>query len=92
MFPIHNRFPKEMPIIGRLLVDYGELELRLDELRSGGQRVRLKRDDEAEFLRPVRHLDMRRSVQIDYLKARLAYLTLLKSEADQSFGPSQSPA
>jgi hypothetical protein len=43
--------------------------------------------DEAEFLRPVRHLDMRRSVQIDYLKARLAYLTLLKSEADQSYGP-----
>jgi hypothetical protein len=43
--------------------------------------------DEAEFLRPVRHLDMRRSVQVDYLKARLAYLTLLKSEADQSYAP-----
>ena len=29
MFPIHNTFPKEMAIIGRLLVDYGELELDL---------------------------------------------------------------
>jgi|SRR6516164_9208970 hypothetical protein len=38
----------------------------------------------AEFLRPVRHLDMRRSVQIDCLKNRLAYLTMLKSELDQA--------
>ena len=29
MFPIHARFPKEMAVIGRLLVDYGELELDL---------------------------------------------------------------
>ena len=29
MFPIHNRFPREMAVIGRLLVDYGELELDL---------------------------------------------------------------
>jgi hypothetical protein len=29
MFPIHNTFPKEMAVIGRLLVDYGELELDL---------------------------------------------------------------
>jgi hypothetical protein len=29
MFPIHKTFPKEMPIIGRILVDYGELELDL---------------------------------------------------------------
>ena len=29
MFPIHHTFPKEMPIIGRILVDYGELELDL---------------------------------------------------------------
>src|ERR1700743_691858 len=29
MFPIHSRFPKEMAVIGRLLVDYGELELDL---------------------------------------------------------------
>ena len=29
MFPIHTRFPKEMAVIGRLLVDYGELELDL---------------------------------------------------------------
>jgi hypothetical protein len=36
----------------------------------------------AEFLSPVRHLDMRRSVQIDGLKNRLAYLTILKSELD----------
>ena len=38
----------------------------------------------AEFLRPVRHLDMRRSVQIDCLKNRLAYLTILKSELDHA--------
>ena len=29
MFPIHNRFPRQMAVIGRLLVDYGELELDL---------------------------------------------------------------
>jgi hypothetical protein len=29
MFPIHNTFPREMAVIGRLLVDYGELELDL---------------------------------------------------------------
>jgi hypothetical protein len=29
MFPIHSRFPKEMTVIGRLLVDYGDLELDL---------------------------------------------------------------
>jgi hypothetical protein len=29
MFPIHGRFPTLMPIIGRLLVDYAELELDL---------------------------------------------------------------
>lgn len=60
-----------------------------DALNAGitSQEMELGFIDEAEFLRPVRHLDMRRSVQIDYLKARLAYLTLLKSEAEQSYGP-----
>jgi hypothetical protein len=29
MFPIHSRYPKEMAVIGRILVDYGELELDL---------------------------------------------------------------
>ena len=29
MFPIHNTFPREMSVIGRLLVHYGELELDL---------------------------------------------------------------
>jgi hypothetical protein len=29
MFAIHNIFPKEMAVIGRLLVDYGELEVDL---------------------------------------------------------------
>jgi hypothetical protein len=29
MFPIHARFSKEMAVIGRLLIDYGELELDL---------------------------------------------------------------
>jgi hypothetical protein len=40
--------------------------------------------EQAEFLRPVMHLDMRRDIQIEYLKTRLAYLTLLKSEAANS--------
>jgi hypothetical protein len=39
----------------------------------------------ADFLRPVRHLDMRRDVQIEYLKTRLSYLTLLRSEAMDSY-------
>jgi hypothetical protein len=29
MFAIHNTFPKEMAVIGRILVDYGELEVDL---------------------------------------------------------------
>jgi hypothetical protein len=29
MFPIHTRFPKEMTVIGRLLVDYAEQEVDL---------------------------------------------------------------
>jgi hypothetical protein len=29
MFEIHNTFPREMAVIGRLLLDYGELELDL---------------------------------------------------------------
>jgi hypothetical protein len=29
MFPIHNTFPNEMAVIGRLLLDYSELELDL---------------------------------------------------------------
>jgi hypothetical protein len=29
MFPIHNTFPREMAVIGRLLVDYSELEVDL---------------------------------------------------------------
>jgi hypothetical protein len=29
MFQIHNAFPKEMAVIGRLLLDYGEVELDL---------------------------------------------------------------
>lgn len=29
MFPIHHKFPKEMAVVGRLLVDYGEIELDL---------------------------------------------------------------
>jgi hypothetical protein len=37
----------------------------------------------ASFLRPVRYLDMRRAVQIEYLKNRLAFLYLLKSELDK---------
>ncbi|SDS27039.1 hypothetical protein [Bradyrhizobium canariense] len=29
MFPIHHKFPKEMAVVGRILVDYGEIELDL---------------------------------------------------------------
>jgi hypothetical protein len=29
MFPIHDRFPRLMPIIGRILVDYAEQEVDL---------------------------------------------------------------
>ena len=29
MFPVHRTFPREMAVIGRLLLDYGELELDL---------------------------------------------------------------
>jgi hypothetical protein len=29
MFTIHSTFPKEMAVIGRILVDYGELEVDL---------------------------------------------------------------
>jgi hypothetical protein len=37
---------------------------------------------QASFLRPVRHLDSRREAQIEYLKNRLAFLSLLKSELE----------
>jgi hypothetical protein len=33
-------------------------------------------------LRPIRHLDRRRGIQIEYLKNRLALLNLLKSELE----------
>jgi hypothetical protein len=57
-----------------------------DALATSRQSLRLEIDfpAKAEFLRPVRHLDMRRSVQIDCLKNRLAYLTILKSELDHA--------
>jgi hypothetical protein len=59
-----------------------------DALATSRQSLRLEIDflAKAEFLRPVRYLDMRRSVQIDCLKNRLAYLTILKSELDHAFG------
>jgi hypothetical protein len=58
-----------------------------DALASSQRSLRLEIDflASAEFLRPVRHLDMRRSVQIDCLKNRLVYLTILKSELDRAF-------
>jgi hypothetical protein len=57
-----------------------------DALATSRQSLQLEIDflAKAEFLRPVRHLDMRRSVQIDCLKNRLAYLTILKSELDNA--------
>ena len=57
-----------------------------DALATSRRSLRLEIDflAKAEFLRPVRHLDMRRSVQIDCLKNRLAYLTILKSELDHA--------
>jgi hypothetical protein len=38
------------------------------------------------FLRPVRHLNMRRSAQMELLKTRLTFLRLLKSELDLTMG------
>lgn len=29
MFPIHHKFPNEMAIVGRIQVDYGEIEIDL---------------------------------------------------------------
>jgi hypothetical protein len=57
-----------------------------EALKSSQQSLKLEIDflGKAEFLRPIRHLDMRRSVQIDCLKSRLTYLTILKSELDQA--------
>jgi hypothetical protein len=51
---------------------------------ASSQQKELSFIEQAEFLRPVRHLDMRRDIQIEYLKTRLAYLTLLKSAAAYS--------
>ena len=34
----------------------------------------------AEFLRPIRHLDRREAIELEYLKTRLAYLSLLWRE------------
>ncbi len=53
------------------------------DISKQSQKLELGFLESADFLRPVRHLDMRRSVQIEYLKARLSYLLILKSEADQ---------
>jgi hypothetical protein len=39
--------------------------------------------EQAEFLRPVRHLDLSREIQIEYLKTRLRYLDILKSQAKE---------
>jgi hypothetical protein len=38
----------------------------------------------AEFLRPVRHLDARRAIEIEFLKTGLGYLKLLKAEAAEA--------
>jgi hypothetical protein len=42
--------------------------------------------EEAIFLHPVRHIDMRASAQTELLKARLAFLRLLKSELELTMG------
>jgi hypothetical protein len=68
---------------------FGDSEADWKEALSASQEARSKEMtylDEAVFLRPVRHLDMRRSVQIEFLKSRLAYLRLLKSEMDLTMG------
>jgi hypothetical protein len=56
-----------------------------NEALSASQNARTKELallEKADFLQPVRHLDMRRSFQIELLKTRLAFLLLLKSELD----------
>ena len=57
------------------------------EASRASQNLELGFIEDASFLRPVRHLDFRRSFQIEYLKARLAYLLSLKAEAEQSYEP-----
>jgi hypothetical protein len=56
-----------------------------DEAVSASQIARTKELgflEQAQFLRPVRHLDVRRSYQIELLKTRVAFLLLLKSELE----------
>jgi hypothetical protein len=68
---------------------FGDNEADWKAALSASQEARSKEMaylEEAVFLRPVRHLDMRRSVQIEFLKSRLAYLRLLKSEMDLTMG------
>ena len=63
--------------------DFGSAWKEALEASKASQELELNFIDEASFLRPVRHFDMRRSVQVEYLKAKLSYLLLVKSEADQ---------
>jgi hypothetical protein len=47
------------------------------------QEVNLQYLDESLSLQPVRHVDYRRDMQIEFLRSRLAFLTILKSTLDR---------
>ena len=38
--------------------------------------------ESADFLRPIRHLDTRDVVKVEYLKGRLAYLSIIRKELE----------
>ena len=64
-----------------MVANWEGVEAAWKEAAKEGQEKELSFIEHAEFLRPVRHLDLSKEVQITYLRARLDYLNLLKSEA-----------
>ena len=68
---------------------YEDNETIWNEALAASQAARAKEMaylEEAVFLHPVRHIDMRRSAQIELLQTRLAFLRLLKSELNLTMG------
>lgn len=59
----------------------GDAWIEARRASAASQEKELAFIEAAEFLRPVRHLDARREVQIEFLKTRLSYLKLLRAEA-----------
>lgn len=55
MFAIHNTFSREMAVIGRLLVDYGELEVDLMNCVRDRQILRSQRYPQGHVSRTRRN-------------------------------------